>query len=128
MWFTPLFLVLVMIEVTDLVFAVDSIPAIYAITTDPFIVFTSNMFAIMGLRALYFLLADMAQRFHLLKYGVALVLVLIGAKMLLAEVYKLPIGVALGLVALILATSVLVSLWQARRQRDRRLDEAQQNP
>ncbi|HEY0676622.1 MAG TPA: TerC family protein, partial [Immundisolibacter sp.] len=116
LWFTPLFLVLVMIEVSDLVFAVDSIPAIYAITTDPFIVFTSNMFAILGLRALYFLLADMAQRFHLLKYGVALVLVLIGAKMLLADVYKLPIGTALGLVALILATSVLASLWQARRQ------------
>ena len=116
LWFTPLFLVLVMIEISDLVFAVDSIPAIYAITTDPFIVFTSNMFAILGLRALYFLLADMAQRFHLLKYGVALVLVLIGAKMLLAELYKLPIGVALGLVALILATSVLASLWQARRQ------------
>ncbi|HEX2795925.1 MAG TPA: hypothetical protein VHN38_02490, partial [Immundisolibacter sp.] len=79
-------------------------------------VFTSNMFAILGLRALYFLLADMAQRFHLLKYGVALVLVLIGSKMLLAELYKLPIGVALGLVALILATSVLARLWQARRQ------------
>jgi TerC family integral membrane protein len=116
LWFTPLFLVLVMIEVSDLVFAVDSIPAIYAITADPFIVFTSNMFAILGLRALYFLLADMAQRFRLLKYGVALVLVLIGAKMLLADVYKLPIGTALGLVALILATSVLASLWQARRQ------------
>jgi integral membrane protein, TerC family len=114
-WFTPLFLVLVMIELSDLVFAVDSIPAIYAITGDPFIVFTSNMFAILGLRALYFLLADMAQRFRLLKYGLALILVLIGAKMLLAEVYKLPIGVALGLVALILAASVIASLWSERR-------------
>jgi TerC family integral membrane protein len=115
-YFTPLFLVLVMIELSDVVFAVDSIPAIFAITRDPFIVFTSNMFAILGLRAMYFLLAGMAQRFRLLKYGLALILVLIGAKMLVAELYKLPIGVALGLVALILAISVLASLWQARRQ------------
>jgi TerC family integral membrane protein len=112
---TPLFLVLVMIELSDVVFAVDSIPAIFAITRDPFIVFTSNMFAILGLRAMYFLLAGMAQRFRLLKYGLALILVLIGAKMLVAELYKLPVGVALGLVALILAASVLASLWQERR-------------
>ena len=82
-YFTPLFLVLILIEVTDVVFAVDSIPAIFAITTDPFIVATSNIFAIMGLRALYFLLADMAERFHLIKYGLALVLPFIGTKMLL---------------------------------------------
>ncbi|RTK98036.1 MAG: TerC family protein, partial [Neisseriaceae bacterium] len=81
---TPLFLVLILIEATDLVFAVDSIPAIFAITTDPFIVFTSNIFAIMGLRALYFLLADMADRFHLLKYGLAMVLIFVGGKMLAA--------------------------------------------
>jgi len=79
-YFTPLFLVLILIEVSDLVFAVDSIPAIFAITTDPFIVFTSNIFAIMGLRALYFLLADVADRFHLLKYGLAMVLAFIGAR------------------------------------------------
>ncbi|MFZ5492760.1 MAG: TerC family protein [Pseudomonadota bacterium] len=114
--FTPLFLVLVMIELSDVVFAVDSIPAIYAVTTDPFIVFTSNMFAILGLRALYFVLADMAQRFRLLKYGLALVLVLIGAKMLLADVYKMPIELALGLVAMILATSVLASVWSDRKR------------
>ena len=113
-WFTPLFLVLVLIEVTDLIFAVDSIPAIFAITTDPFIVFTSNIFAILGLRALYFLLADMAQRFHLLKYGLALVLVFVGVKMLLVDMYKIPIGIALGVVAIIIAASVAASLAATR--------------
>jgi tellurite resistance protein TerC len=115
-WFTPLFLVLILIEVTDLIFAVDSIPAIFAITTDPFIVFTSNIFAILGLRALYFLLADMAGRFHLLKYGLALVLVFVGMKMLLVDVYKIPIGIALGLVAAIIAASVAASLLATRRR------------
>ncbi|MEW5787170.1 MAG: TerC family protein [Pseudomonadota bacterium] len=115
-WFTPLFLVLVLIEVTDLIFAVDSIPAIFAITTDPFIVFTSNIFAILGLRALYFLLADMAGRFHLLKYGLALVLVFVGAKMLLVDVYKIPIGLALGVVGLIITSSVVASLAASRKQ------------
>jgi len=115
-WFTPLFLVLVLIEVTDLIFAVDSIPAIFAITTDPFIVFTSNIFAILGLRALYFLLADIAGRFHLLKYGLAMVLVFVGVKMLIADVYKVPIGIALGVVAIIIASSILASL-AATRQR-----------
>lgn len=109
-WFTPMFLVLVLIETSDVIFAVDSIPAIFAITTDPFIVFTSNIFAIMGLRALYFLLADMANRFHLLKYGLALVLVFVGAKMLVAHWYKVPIGLALAVVAIILLSSVLASL------------------
>ena len=80
-WFTPMFLVLVLIECSDVIFAMDSIPAIFAITSDPFIVFTSNIFAILGLRALYFLLADMAERFHLLKYGLAIVLVFVGVKM-----------------------------------------------
>jgi tellurite resistance protein TerC len=107
---TPLFLVLVLVEVTDLIFAADSIPAIFAVTGDPFIVFTSNIFAILGLRAMYFLLADMAQRFHLLKYGLAAILVFIGAKMLLLDVYKIPVGVALGVVGLILAVSVVASL------------------
>ena len=114
-WFTPMFLVLVLIETSDVIFAVDSIPAIFAITTDPFIVFTSNIFAIMGLRALYFLLADMASRFHLLKYGLALVLVFVGAKMLVAYWYKVPIGLALGVVGIILLASVLASLAATRK-------------
>lgn len=118
-WFTPLFLVLIMIEISDLIFAVDSIPAIFAITTDPFIVFTSNIFAILGLRALYFLLADMADRFHLLKYGLALVLVFVGLKMLVASFYKVPVGIALGVVGAILATSVLASLVATRKKRQR---------
>lgn len=113
-WFTPMFLVLILIETSDVIFAVDSIPAIFAITTDPFIVFTSNIFAIMGLRALYFLLADMADRFHLLKYGLALVLVFVGAKMLVAYWYKVPIGLALGVVGIILLASVLASLAATR--------------
>ncbi len=107
---TPLFLVLVLVEATDLIFAVDSIPAIFAVTDDPFIVFTSNIFAILGLRAMYFLLADLAGRFRLLKYGLAFILMLIGVKMLLLDVYKIPVLVALGLVALILVASVAASL------------------
>lgn len=108
-WFTPLFLVLVMIELTDLIFAVDSIPAIFAITTDPFIVFTSNIFAIMGLRALYFLLADWNERFHLLKYGLAIVLMFVGVKMLLLDIYKIPTGISLGVVGAIIASSMIIS-------------------
>jgi tellurite resistance protein TerC len=107
---TPLFLVLVLIEASDLVFAVDSIPAIFAITTDPFIVFTSNIFAIMGLRALYFLLADMNERLHLLKYGLALILVFVGAKMLLAYWFHLPVWISLLIVAAILVTATAASL------------------
>ena len=107
---TPMFVVLVLVEITDVIFAVDSIPAIFAVTGDPFIVFTSNIFAILGLRAMYFLLADMAQRFHLLKYGLAAILVFIGVKMLLLDIYKIPTGIALGGVALILAVSVVASL------------------
>lgn len=110
LWVTPLFLVLVLIEASDLVFAVDSIPAIFAVTTDPFIVFTSNIFAIMGLRALYFLLADMAGRFHLLKYGLALVLVFVGGKMLAMPWFHPPIQWSLAIVAAILLVSVLASL------------------
>ncbi len=112
--FTPLFLVLVMIEVSDLIFAVDSIPAIFAITTDPFIVFTSNIFAILGLRAMYFLLAGVADRFHLLKYGLAMVLVFVGVKMLIVDFYKIPIGFSLGIVALIIGTFMFASLWVTR--------------
>lgn len=107
---TPMFLVLMLIEFSDLIFAVDSIPAIFAVTEDPFIVFTSNIFAILGLRAMYFLLADVAERFHLLKYGLALVLMFIGVKMLIVELYKIPVLLALGVVAAILATSVILSL------------------
>lgn len=107
---TPLFLVLLLVEASDLVFAVDSIPAIFAITTDPFIVFTSNIFAIMGLRALYFLLADMAERFHFLKYGLAMVLAFIGAKMLIAPWYHMPVELSLGIVLTTLVVSVLASL------------------
>lgn len=109
-WFTPLFVVVMLVGVTDIIFAVDSIPAIFAITTDPFIVMTSNIFAILGLRALYFLLADMAGRFHLLKYGLAIVLVFIGTKMLIVEWYKIPVFVSLGAVGLILAVSIGLSL------------------
>ena len=114
LWVTPMFLVLILIEASDVVFAVDSIPAIFAVTTDPFIVFTSNIFAIMGLRALYFLLADMADRFHLLKYGLAIVLVFIGGKMLAAHWFHLPIQWSLAIVGSILVTSVLASLAHSR--------------
>jgi len=109
-WYTPLFIVLVLIAVTDVVFAVDSIPAIFAITSDPFIVMTSNIFAILGLRALYFLLADMADRFRLLSYGLAIVLVFIGAKMLVVDFYKIPAFWSLGVVGVILLASVMLSL------------------
>ncbi len=115
--FTPLFLVLVMIEASDLIFAVDSIPAIFAITTDPFIVFTSNIFAILGLRAMYFLLAGVADRFHLLKYGLAMVLVFVGVKMLIVDFYKIPIGLSLGIVGLIIASFMFASLWATRARR-----------
>ena len=114
---TPLFLVLVLVEITDLIFAVDSIPAIFAITTDPFIVLTSNIFAILGLRAMYFLLADMADRFSLLKYGLALVLMFIGAKMLLIDLYKIPVMFSLCVVATIIAASILLSLRKDARER-----------
>ncbi len=116
---TPLFLVLVLVELSDLIFAVDSIPAIFAITTDPFIVLTSNVFAILGLRAMYFLLADMADRFSLLKYGLAIVLIFIGGKMLLIDLIKIPVLFSLGAVAAIIATSIALSL-----RRDARADKA----
>ena len=112
---TPLFLVLILIEVTDLIFAVDSIPAIFAITTDPFIVFTSNMFAILGLRALYFLLVDVADRFHLLKYGLAMVLTFIGVKMLIMPWYHIPVQASLTVVAVLIAASCIASLIVTRK-------------
>lgn len=108
--YTPLFVVLVLIGVIDVIFAVDSIPAIFAITTDPFIVLTSNVFAVLGLRAMFFMLAGMADRFHLLPYGLAVVLVFIGAKMLMIDIYKIPVLWSLGVVAVILAVTVVLSL------------------
>ncbi|HEX7150337.1 MAG TPA: TerC family protein [Thermoanaerobaculia bacterium] len=114
---TPLFIVLVAIEVTDLVFAVDSIPAIFAVTTDPFIVYTSNIFAILGLRALYFLLAGVIDKFHLLKMGLALVLLFVGTKMVIVDWYKIPIGVSLGVIATLLIGSVVASLiWPSKAE------------
>ncbi len=107
---TPLLVVILLIGVVDVIFAVDSIPAIFAITTDPFIVLTSNVFAILGLRAMYFLLAGMHERFHLLSYGLAIVLVFIGAKMLLIDVYKIPVALSLAVTAAVLAATMLLSL------------------
>lgn len=115
-FYTPLFVVVLMIGVTDIVFAVDSIPAVFAITTDPFIVMTSNVFAILGLRALYFLLADLAARFHLLSYGLALVLIFVGSKMLIVDFYKIPVFASLAVVGAILLVAVLLS-WLTTRRR-----------
>ena len=111
---TPLFLILLVVESTDLIFAVDSIPAIFAVTQDPFIVYTSNVFAILGLRALYFLLANVMDKFQYLKFGLSAVLVFIGVKMVIVDFYKIPIGVSLGVVAGILTISILASLWKAK--------------
>ena len=108
-WFTPMFVVIALIAVTDVIFAVDSIPAIFAITEDPFIVLTSNVFAVLGLRALFFLIAGMAERFHLLNYGLAGVLTFIGLKMLIVDVWKVPIGLSLGMVALLIGGSLVAS-------------------
>lgn len=113
---TPLFLVLALVETTDLIFAVDSIPAIFAVTTDPFIVYTSNVFAILGLRSLYFLLAGVMNKFEYLKLGLAAILVFVGAKMALVDVYKIPSAVSLGVVAAILAVAVAASLLRVRRR------------
>ena len=108
---TPLFIVLLFIELTDVIFAVDSIPAIFAVTRDPFIVLTSNVFAILGLRALYFLLADVIDRFHLLKYGLAVILAFVGTKMLLEAIhYEIHILISLGVIVGVLAATVVLSL------------------
>jgi tellurite resistance protein TerC len=107
---TPLFMVICLIALTDVIFAVDSIPAIFAITTDPFIVLTSNVFAILGLRAMYFLLAAVANKFHLLNYGLAVILVFIGTKMCLIDVFKIPVAISLGVVVAILAITMLLSV------------------
>ncbi len=115
--FTPLALVLLAVETTDVVFAVDSVPAIFAITRDPFIVFTSNICAILGLRALYFLLEGVMKLFRYLDEGLAIILIFIGVKMLLSEVYPIPIGLSLGFVLLVLTITIVLSLWAERRER-----------
>ncbi|EYD83697.1 integral membrane, TerC family protein [Escherichia coli 1-176-05_S3_C2] len=108
---TPLMLVLILVELSDVIFAVDSIPAIFAVTTDPFIVLTSNLFAILGLRAMYFLLAGVAERFSMLKYGLAVILVFIGIKMLIVDFYHIPIAVSLGVVFGILVMTFIINAW-----------------
>ena len=108
---TPLLLVLILVELSDVIFAVDSIPAIFAVTTDPFIVLTSNLFAILGLRAMYFLLSGVAERFSMLKYGLAVILVFIGIKMLIVDFYHIPIAIALGVVFGILVVTLLINAW-----------------
>ena len=122
---TPLFIVLVLVETTDIVFAVDSIPAIFAVTQEPFLVFTSNAFAILGLRAMYFLLADLVDRFVHLKAGLALILVFVGIKMLLLEVYKIPIWLSLTVIAATLTIAVVASL-RATRPDDRDVPGAEE--
>jgi tellurite resistance protein TerC len=111
---TPLFMVICLIALTDIIFAVDSIPAIFAITSDPFIVLTSNVLAILGLRAMYFLLAAVADKFHLLSYGLSLILIFIGVKMCLIDVYKMPVTVSLGVVVAILAITMVWSVRTAK--------------
>ena len=107
---TPLLLVLIVVETTDVMFAADSIPAVLAISHDPFIVYTSNVFAILGLRSMYFALAGLMEAFHYLHYGLSLILMFIGVKMLVSGYYKIPTGIALGVVGGVLALSVILSL------------------
>ncbi len=121
---TPLFLILLIVESTDLVFAVDSIPAIFAVTQDPFIVYTSNVFAILGLRALYFLLANVMDKFEYLKLGLSAVLTFIGVKMVIVDFYHIPVGASLVVVAGILTISILASLWKSRKSAEK-LDMAE---
>ncbi|CQB96035.1 inner membrane protein alx [Salmonella enterica subsp. enterica serovar Typhimurium str. DT104] len=117
---TPLLLVLIMVEFSDVIFAVDSIPALFAVTTDPFIVLTSNLFAILGLRAMYFLLSGVAERFSMLKYGLAVILVFIGIKMLIVDFYHIPIAISLGVVFGILTITLVINAW-VNHQRDKKL-------
>jgi tellurite resistance protein TerC len=122
---TPMFIALLFLELTDVVFAVDSVPAIFAVTNEPLLVFTSNIFAILGLRAMYFLLAGAVGKFHMLKFGLAVVLIFVGLKMVwLNELYggKFPIGISLGIIAGVIAMSVILSLLlPARRSRVREI-------
>jgi len=114
---TPLFVVLIAIETTDLIFAIDSIPAILSITTDPFIVYTSNVFALLGLRSLFFAVASMMRLFHYLQYGLGVILAFIGIKMMIATIYEIPVGIALGVIAGVLLISVVVSvLWPPKEE------------
>jgi len=127
LWFTPLFLALVLIEFADIIFAVDSIPAIFAITQDPLIVYTSNIFAILGLRALYFVLSTMVDRFHYLKYALALVLIFVGAKIFVQRFTgKIPPEVSLGVTVAILAGGIIYSLWKTRGRKHAAPDFAAQ--
>ena len=118
LWATPLFLALIVVEGTDLIFAVDSIPAILAISDDPFIVYTSNVFAILGLRSLYFALAGIEKYFKYLKYGLAVVLIFVGAKMAITDIYKIPTEISLLVIALILGVSMLASVTKAKKNED----------
>jgi tellurite resistance protein TerC len=117
---TPLFLIILMVGTTDVIFALDSIPAIFAITLDPFIVFTANVFAVLGLRSLYFLLAGMVSKFHYLKYGLSAVLIFVGVKMLVAHYYLIPTGLSLLIVATLLFIAVSASMIRDRRIRRRK--------
>ncbi|HHG0782488.1 TPA: TerC family protein [Klebsiella pneumoniae] len=121
---TPLLLVLILVELSDVIFAVDSIPAIFAVTTDPFIVLTSNLFAILGLRAMYFLLAGVAERFSMLKYGLSVILVFIGVKMLIVDFYHIPVAISLGVVGVILTVTLLINAWvNKQHDKQRKLPE-----
>ncbi|RNT49116.1 TerC family protein [Klebsiella quasipneumoniae] len=117
---TPLLLVLILVELSDVIFAVDSIPAIFAVTTDPFIVLTSNLFAILGLRAMYFLLAGVAERFSMLKYGLSVILVFIGVKMLIVDFYHIPVAISLGVVGGILTVTLLINAWVNKQHDNQR--------
>ena len=112
---TPMFVVLIVVETTDIMFALDSIPAILSITTDSFIVFSSNIFAILGLRALYFLLSGIIELFQYLKHGLAIILTFVGIKMLISDFYHIPIGWALGVIGIVLLGSILLSIYQKKK-------------
>lgn len=114
---TPLLLVLIMVELSDVIFAVDSIPAIFAVTTDPFIVLTSNLFAILGLRAMYFLLSGVAEKFSLLQYGLAVILTFIGVKMLLIDIWHIPTAISLSVIATILIVTLGLNHWLNTRKK-----------
>jgi tellurite resistance protein TerC len=120
LWITPMLIVLITIETTDVVFAVDSIPAVFGITRDPFIVYSSNMFAILGLRSIYFVLAGMMKSFHYLKFGLSWILIFIGVKMLIADFIHVPIGASLAIIGGVLTLSVLMSIARTRRQAQER--------
>ena len=115
-WITPLLIVLITVETTDVVFAVDSIPAVFGITRDPFIVYSSNMFAILGLRSIYFVLAGAMKSFHYLKYGLSCILMFIGLKMLIADFLHIPIGASLAVIGGVLLVSVVMSIVRNRRK------------